>query len=698
MNSFKTLSVSLSMCLALLCGEIFPASADEGMWMIQDIHEALEKNMQARGLRLSAREIYNADAPGASISDAVVSLGFYCTGSVISRDGLIITNHHCAYANVSKLSTPEHNYLEDGFWAMTSAEEIPIEGESVYFLKRVIDVTEEYEKLAGEMRQKHQKAGSRKLSSILEKKYAGETGMEAILSSMWTGEKRYMSLYKVYTDLRLVAAPPLCIGYFGGDEDNWEWPRQNCDFALYRIYENGIPVNCQKSLKISLKGYEPGSFAMVIGYPGRTDRYSSASRVGYLEDYELPVTTGLESGQISIIRKWMNADPQVRMRYSDWFFGLCNAQENNSGMLDCLGRFRVFGDKEAQDEQLQDWIDGSDDRKRVWGDLIPNLRKAYSESNEGERNKAIYRETLFRGTFISRYCFRAANAHSLDDAKKSLRQALDETDPRVEKELLAYSLREYIERMDASYFGPFIKRLRSRFGNNWEDMSEYLWNNSALSSESRISDIKSQDEVRRDPLVQLFTDVSITDFNNRNGQMQKWQKANSLEREYERALYWMRIDKDILQYPDANFTMRISYGTVGGYSPIDGTVYDWRTTTDGILEKYDESAHDFNLNPRQLRLLRQGRWGRWGASRKTMCVDFLTDNDITGGNSGSPVLDADGNLIGLAFDGNKESLASDVSYTFGYNKCINTDIRFVLWVLDRYAGMKRILNELTFVK
>ena len=198
--------------------------------------------------------------------------------------------------------------------------------------------------------------------------------------------------------------------------------------------------------------------------------------------------------------------------------------------------------------------------------------------------------------------------------------------------------------------------------------------------------------------MQLFTDVSITDFNNRNGQMQKWQKANSLEREYERALYWMRIDKDILQYPDANFTMRISYGTVGGYSPIDGTVYDWRTTTDGILEKYDESAHDFNLNPRQLRLLRQGRWGRWGASRKTMCVDFLTDNDITGGNSGSPVLDADGNLIGLAFDGNKESLASDVSYTFGYNKCINTDIRFVLWVLDRYAGMKRILNELTFVK
>lgn len=698
MNLFRNISTGFPICLALLCGGLFPASADEGMWMIQDINEALEKNMKARGLELSAGEIYNADAPGASLSDAVVSIGFYCTGSVISRNGLIVTNHHCAYANVSKLSTPEHNYLEDGFWAMTSAEEIPIEGESVYFLKKVIDVTEEYENLAEEMLQKHQHAGSRKLSSIIEKKYAGETGLEAILSSMWAGEKRYVSLYKVYTDLRLVAAPPLCIGYFGGDEDNWEWPRQNCDFALYRIYENGVPVNCQKSLKISLKGYAPGSFAMVIGFPGRTNRYSSASQVGYLQECELPVTTRLESGRIGIIRKWMNADPQVRMKYSDWFFGLCNAQENDSGMLDCLCRFMVYYDKEAQDNQLQEWIDGSDERKRIWGDLIPNLRKAYSESNEGKKNRAIYRETLFRGTFISRYCFRAANAHSLEDAKKSLRQALAETDPRVEKELLAYSLSEYIERMDTCYFGPFIKGLWSRFGNNCDEMSEYLWDNSALSSDIKINGIESLDEVKRDPLVQLFKDVSIADFNNKNGQLQKWQEANALEREHKRALYRMRIDKDIPQYPDANSTMRISYGTVGGYSPVDGIIYDWRTTTEGILEKYDESAHDFNLNARQLRLLHQGRWGRWGASRKTMYVDFLTDNDITGGNSGSPVLDADGNLIGLAFDGNKESLASEVSYTFGYNKSINTDIRFVMWVLDKYAGMHRIIKELEFVK
>jgi hypothetical protein len=695
MRFFKILATAVFVIFGL------EASADEGMWMIQDINEALEKNMQARGLRLAAGEIYNADAPGASLSDAVVSLGFYCTGSVISPNGLIITNHHCAYANIAKLSTPENNYLENGFWAMNSSDEIPISGESVYFLKKVIDVTDEYAKLSDEMDGRHERAGSRKLSSILEKKYAEETGLEAILSSMWAGEKHYMSLYKVYTDLRLVAAPPLCIGYFGGDEDNWEWPRQNCDFALYRIYENGVPVNCQKSLKISLKGYYPGSFAMVIGYPGSTDRYCSSAKINYLEEYELPISTKMQGAQIKTIRKWMDADPEIRMKYSDWFFGLCNVQENNTGMLDCFNRFRVYYDKKAQDEQIDEWINESDNRKSMWGSLVKDLNTAYSESNLGEKEKAIYRETLFRGTFVSRYCFRAVNSHSLEDARKNLQDGISATDSRVEKELLANALKESFALLDPSFYGPYLKSLHRRFGDDWTAMADYLWDNSLMASADRIGKLKSQEELKRDPLVKLFTDVSIMDFNNRDGQLKKWLKTNSLEREYERALYWTRLHKDIPQYPDANSTMRISYGTVGGYSPMDGTVYDWHTTTDGILEKYDPNNHDFNLNARQLSLLKEGKWGKWGVKedgKKTMYVDFLTDNDITGGNSGSPVLDADGNLIGLAFDGNKESLASDVDYTYGYNKCINTDIRYVLWVLDRYAGMKRILNELEFVK
>ena len=673
--------------------------ADEGMWMIQDINEALEKNMKARGLRLEANELYNADAPGTAISDAVVSLGFYCTGSVISDKGLIITNHHCAYANIAKLSTPEHNYLEDGFWAMSSDQEIPIEGEKVFFLKRVFDVTDEVKQLSDELRDKGEKFGSRKLDAVMEKRYKDATGLECIMSSMWVGEKYYMSVYKVYTDIRLVAAPPVCIGYYGGDEDNWEWPRHNCDFALYRIYENNKPVTREKSLKISLAGYYPGSFAMVIGYPGRTDRYASSAEIDYQEKVNLPYSNDIRGHQMEIIRKWMDADPGVRLKYSDWFFGLSNVQENNVGMAQCYKRFHVKDDKMAQDENLQKWIDSADNRKEMWGTLIPDLNEAYLQSYSGEKDKLFFRETLFRGTFISRYLLRASNSPDVEKAKECLMEGFRQTDPRVEKELLEYSLEEFFSNLDSYYFGRFQSKMQDRFGNDWKAMAEYLWNSSLISSEDRISKVSSMAEVEKDPLKMFFTDSPITKFNDRNDEIGKWNQALDLERQYKKALYWMKLQNDVLQYPDANSTMRISYGTVGGYMPNDGIVYSCFTTTDGILQKYNPAKHDFNLNDRQKTLLEKRNWGRWGSwngNKKSMAVDFLTDNDITGGNSGSPVLNANGNLIGLAFDGNKESLASDASYTPGYNKCINTDIRFVMWVLDKYAGMKRIIREVDF--
>lgn len=678
------------------------AFADEGMWMIQDINEALEKNMKARGLQLEANEIYNSDAPGTAVSDAVVSLGFYCTGSVISNQGLIITNHHCAYSNIAKLSTPEHNYLEEGFWAMSMEKEIPIPGEQVFFLKKVIDVTDEVKSLQDELRSKNQKFGNRKLCAVMEEKYKKDTGMECMMSVMWAGEKYYMSVYKVYTDLRLVAAPPVCIGYFGGDEDNWEWPRHNCDFAMYRIYEDNKPVTREKNLKISLAGYYPGSFAMVIGYPGQTHRYASSAEINYEEKTELPVSNEIRGRQMEIIRKWMDADPDVRLKYSDWFFGLSNVQENNVGMAQCYRRFHVREEKMNQERQMQDWIDAAENREQMWGQMIPDLKAAYSQSAKGERDKVLFRETIFRGTFCSRYLLRAGNSKDVEAAKKALLSGLRETDPRVEKELLEYSAREYFTNLDSYYYGKFQTKMLDRFGDDFKALAAYLWDKSLISSEDKINAITSLDEVKKDPLRMFLTDAPITVFNDRNDQIGKWTRAQDLEREYKKALYWMRLHKDVLQYPDANSTMRITYGTVGGYQPNDGVEYSFFTTTDGILEKFDPSRHDFNLNERQKSLLEKGKWGRWGCSfpgsKDYMPVDFLTDNDITGGNFGSPVLNGKGELIGLAFDGNIESLASDASYTPFYNKCINTDIRFVMWVLDKYAGMKRVVKEVEFAQ
>lgn len=685
------------MAVALMIGAT--AFADEGMWMIQDINEALEKNMRARGLKLAANEIYNDEAPGTAVSDAVVSIGFYCTGSVISDQGLIITNHHCAYSNIAKLSTPEHNYLEDGFWAMTSEEEIPIEGETVFFLKKVFDVTEEVKGIMKEFRASGKPFGIRKICAIMEKRYKEATGMECILSSMWAGEKYYMSVYKTYTDLRLVAAPPQSIGYFGGNQDNWTWPRHNCDFTIYRIYEDGKPVTREKSLKISLAGYNQGSFAMVIGYPGRTNRYTSSAEINYQEKINLPISNAIRGGQMSIIRKWMDADPIVRMKYSEWFFSLSNIQENNDGMAKCFRRFWVKDEKIEQEKEMQKWIDAAPNRKAMWETLIPDLKAIYSETESVERDKVFYRETMFRGTFISRYMLRAGNVSSVERAKETLREGFAATDARVEKELLEYACKEYFENLEFSYFGKFQVKMLDRFGDDYKAMAEYIWNKSVISSLSRIDGIQSVDEVKNDPLRRMLTDTPVTTFNNRKDQLEKRQRVNKLGKEYKKALYWMRLHKDVEQYPDANSTMRITYGTVGGLQPNDAVWYNWYTTPEGILQKYNPDDHDYILKDRHKYLLEKGRWGRWGTrvdGRRTMIVDFMTDNDITGGNSGSPVLNAKGELIGLAFDGNLESLASDASYTEGYNKCINTDIRYVMWVLDKYAGMKHIVKEVTF--
>ena len=677
------------------------AFADEGMWMIQDINEALEKNMRARGLRLAANEIYNDEAPGTAVADAVVSIGFYCTGSVISDQGLIITNHHCAYSNIAKLSTPEHNYLEDGFWAMTSEQEIPVEGEKVFFLKRVFDVTEEVKGLTKELRSAGKPCGMRKISAMMEERYNKATGLECILSSMWAGEKYYMSVYKVYTDLRLVAAPPQSIGYFGGNQDNWTWPRHNCDFTIYRIYEDGKPVTREKSLKVSRAGYYPGSFTMVIGYPGRTNRYSSSAEINYQEKVSLPVSNAIRGGQMGIIRKWMDADPRVRMKYSDWFFSLSNVQENNEGMVRCFKRFWVKDEKVAQEREMQRWINAAANRRAMWENLIPDLKEAYSQTESIEKDKVFFRETIFRGTYISRYLLRAGNTSTVEKAKEALREGAAATDARVEKELLEYACKEYFDNLESYYFGKYQSKMQDRFGNDYKAMAEYLWNKSVISSAKRIEDIQSIDDVKKDPLRLFLTDTPIMTFNNRNGQAKKMQHVSHLEKEYKKALYWMRLHKDIEQYPDANSTMRITYGTVGGLQPNDGIIYDWYTTPKGILQKYNPADHDYILTERQKSLLEKGRWGRWGVKvngKRTMIVDFMTDNDITGGNSGSPVLNAKGELIGLAFDGNLESLASDASYTQGYNKCINTDIRYVMWVLDKYAGLKRIVKEINFSK
>lgn len=699
------------------------AFADEGMWLIQDINAALEKKMQERGLKLSAGEIYNADVPGAAVSDAIVSLGFYCTGSIISDQGLLITNHHCAYSDVFALSTPEHNYLEEGYWAVRSDQELPIPDKQVFFLKRVLDITGEVKNLRDDLAKKGLPCGMRRVSHILESKYKKDTGKEAYLNSMWAGEKYYMALYDVYEDLRLVAAPPVSVAAFGGDTDNWEWPQHKCDFAMYRVYmspdgkpakysSDNVPLRPLRKLDISLDGYKPGDYTMVIGYPGRTNRYASSLETDYQERVTLPIANELRRNQMEIMRRWMDADPAVWLKYSDTFFGLSNIGEMQEGEAACLKRFGVKAIKESEEKDLQAWIEADPARKARWGSLMSDLQKMYDETEAVERNKAYFRETFFRGTIIGRTIMRMNSARGkFKPMKKYLMRGVSETDPRVERDLLEYSVSQYFTNIDTSLFGPYQRELSAKFGTDFKAMTDYIWEGTMVASREKAEAFNNPAQFNDDRLKKLLLDVSILDFNKTDDDMNLRNRILALNKEYTQALYEMRNDKGIAQYPDANSTMRITYGTVGPIEPHDGVWCSWQTSTNGIIEKYDAENRDFKPSDAFMSMLESRDWGRWAvkmpssgkkavpapvgsAPAGTMPADFLTDNDITGGNSGSPVLNAEGKVIGLAFDGNKESLASDLYAVPGYNKCVCVDIRYILWTLDKYAGMSRIIEEL----
>ena len=730
--------------MAVFCLGMTLSWADEGMWMINGIDKALEKQMKKRGLKLSANEIYNADAEGATISDAVVSLDFGCTGSVISDAGLVITNHHCAYSDVHALSTDEKNYLEDGFWAMSRDEEIPIPGKNMYFLKKVLDVTDEVNAMQEEFRQQGKRFGMRKISFEIEKKYrSGADGVDVSLASMWGGVKYYMMFYKVYSDIRLVAAPPVSFAAFGGDIDNWEWPQHKCDFAMYRIYtapdgspagysEDNIPLKPEMKLTVSTAGYKPGDFTMVIGYPGSTDRYCSPAKVNFMENVSLPISNRLRSRQMEIIGRWMDTDPGIRLLYSDRFFRLSNVQENNEGMAECFRRFRTADEKLSEAAELQEWIESSPERRIRWGEMNAMLEEKYAAQEEAQRNIIWYRETLVRGTMIARTANRISSlagsvlksrgirpARSIDpsmsEEEKECRKRYAFTgqdfgtvtgllekdyaamDLRVEKELFRYAVEQYCRNAGSYCFGPYQTSLMTHFTMDdgecdFDALTDSLWEGSYLTDTVRLKGMlcgsHTIDEYAADPMYRFLKDVSIIDFNRSIASAQGTPDIRTLEKEYTRALYSMREDLGIGQYPDANSTMRITYGTVCGIEPYDAVICSWQTSTQGLLEKDDTSSYEFRLGDRQRELLL--------GLGNPLPVDFLTDNDITGGNSGSPVLNARGELIGLAFDGNKESLASDVSYTPGYNRCVCADIRFILWILDEYAGMDRILDEIGY--
>ena len=618
--------------------------------------------MRAAGLKLDGKMIYDEEKE--SLSDAVVALSFSCTGSMISRDGLMITNHHCAYSDIHALSTLDHNYLEDGFWAMNREEELPVKGQAVYFLKKVFDVTPEVDRLRDSLDVASRPMAMRRVYKLLEDKYsliyAGQG--ELICSSYYNGNKYYMALYQVYRDVRLVAAPPVSVASFGGDTDNWEWPQHKGDFAIYRIYTapdgspaeyspDNVPMHPRKVLKISQNGLSDGDFTMVIGYPGRTNRYASSYAVEEIVQVQNPIQATFRLDQMKIIDKWMNEDVAVRLKYADRYFSLSNVQEIREGEIYCYNRFGVVEAKRAEEQRLQKWLGNSD--------LIYRLGEKYDDVAGINQQIVYFQETIVRGTNLFRY----ANALSRGDSA-IVKRELAQLDMRVERDLLRYSLNQFFKYVRPVYWGDYLTDLHTRYKGDVDAMLNEIFDGH---------------------LYEALTSCRITSFNERRDQIEAGVSKNSLEKEFKDAVYRMKLSRKEPMYPDANSTMRITYGKVRPLQPRDAISIAARTRSEGILEKYNADDYEFTLKPDFRELLEKNR---------NIPVNFLTDNDITGGNSGSPVLNARGELVGLAFDGNKESLAGDTYFVDAMNRCICVDIRYVLWILRTYAHMDPLLAEI----
>ena len=662
-------------------------SADEGMWMIHTAKPAVQ-----------------------AMSKAVVAIDFMGTGSFVSEDGLVITNHHVAYADVFALGNKNHNWLEEGFWARSREEELPVRGRKVQLLKETVDVTDEVEALIADGTVRAGAMMSRKLGWIMEKRWSEKTGLEAVLTSAWRGTKYFISLYEQYSDVRLVAAPPVCLAAFGGDVDNWEWPQHKGDFAIYRVYTapdgkpaeyspDNIPLKSPASFKVAKKGLKEGDATTIIGFPGRTSRYACSARVDYLTETELPIVSELRSKQMAIISEWMDKDPEVRRKYADYYFGLSNFQELALGQMQCNRRFGVAEKKRDEEILLQEWIDADPARKEKWGGLIGQLNSKYAAIRDAQVDVIWYRECVSKGTRLHPVASRTATLKRKIDSSRVAgniradKRNLAEIDMRVERDLFRLAIENYFDNVNPEMLGPFQKEVRDRFGKDYDAMCKYIWDGSWMSDPAKVEKfltleerLHHLDDYLDDPLINFFDDTKIVNFNNKVTKLQGKPGISDLSGEYTKALYSFRKSEGIEQYPDANSTMRVNFGKVKGYSREDGLDCRWYTTMAGMLAKHNPDAHDFCLIP------------DWKAvaetAPKAMKVDFLTDNDSTGGNSGSPVLNKKGEIVGLLFDGVKESLATDFYFTPDYNRSVCVDIHYVLWVLRNYGKMDSVLSEM----
>jgi len=718
MMNFRKLGLLVLSALILSVGSL---RADEGMWMLPLIQKLNSKKMSEMGFKLSAKDIY--DINNSSLKDAVLHFGGGCTAEVISKDGLVLTNHHCGYGTIQKLSTVDHDYLQNGYWAMNHDQELPAKGLTVIFLDHFEDVTKAVtEAMDAAKDPKARDEAFRTVSDQLTAKAVGNSKfLRARVVSFFGDNQYFMVVSKTYSDIRFVGAPPSSIGKFGGETDNWMWPRHTGDFSMFRIYadkdnnpaeysKENVPYQPKKFLTISLKGVGQNDPAMIIGYPGRTNRFMTSYEVKETSEVTNAVTILVRGVRQGILWADMEADPKVRLQYSSKYAGSANFWKKAIGMNETFDKLKVYERRAAEEKSFSEWVAADPARIEKYGKALADVKSAIEGRAKLQYVSRFYMEALSsieltsaatrfgpqasregRGGAPGGAGGRPSFQMSPSDFYKDYNVS---TDIKVAKALIKL----FREKVPASDLPGFYKTIDTEYQGNVDAYVDAMFNQSVFTSEEKLKAAQAGDKKAMETDLAYVAGKEISSaFMKYFMELEKYRtQYASGQKLYIAGMLEMKAGQAI--YPDANSTMRLTYGKVLNYSPKDGVIFDYVTTLDGVMQKEDPKNYEFTVPARLKELYEAKDFGQYALKDGRMPVAFLTNNDITGGNSGSPVMNKKGELIGTAFDGNWESMSSDIIFEPSLQRCINVDIRYTLFIMDKFGGAGYLLNEMKIVK
>lgn len=720
----KKILFTLMILVGLSAGLRAGNPPDEGMWLPMFVERLNYVDMQKMGLKLTPQEIY--DINHSSLKDAIVNLGNFCTAEVVSDKGLLFTNHHCGYDAIQTHSSIEHDYLTDGFWARSLQEELPNEGLTVSFLVKMDDVTSRVlSDVTSEMSESERSAAIGKAVEALKKEESADGKYDVSIKSFYNGNEYYRFVYEVYSDVRLVGAPPSAIGKFGGDTDNWMWPRHTGDFSIFRVYtapdgkpatysKENIPLKPKHSLKISLDGTERGDYAMIWGYPGSTDRYRTSHGIQATLNEINPAIIKVGGKILEIMKSDMDKSDEVRIQYASNYAGLANFWKNKIGESRGLKRLDVYDKKKEIENALSAWINADESRKEIYGTVLQDLTDVYNEQAETKFNTNLwYLSISFFGSQAMGFPMKTQGMINIlksgqkgEELQASLapfyemgEEQFKDYNAATEEKIVAAILEMYRQDLPADALPDIFNLIDKKYKGDVKLFAKKMFETSVLATPEKYKAFLAKPSLKvfENDLAYKTTNSFYNSFMTQNmnaaPQQQKLKKAQRL---FVDALRKSNPDK--VYYPDANSTMRVTYGQVLDYYPADAVHYDLHTYMEGIIEKEDPTNDEFIVPAKLKELYEKKDYGRWADKDGRMVVCFLSNNDITGGNSGSPILNGNGDLIGLAFDGNWEAMSGDIAFEPELQRTINVDIRYVMFIIDKFANAQNLIDELKFVK